>query len=277
MQVFISADMEGISGVATLADVSRGEAGYDAAAERMLEDVNAAVRAAVDAGATDVLVNDSHGPMDNLDPGELHPAASLIRGNRKPRSMMQGLGPDHDVAFLVGYHAMAGTPEATLDHTYLGSDVVSVRVNDREVGELGANAGLARSLGVPVGLVTGDDKTTAEADDELGDVATVTVKEGLDRFTAKCRPVAAAREDIEGTAREAVERARAGDLEQPTPEEPTTIEIDWATTNVARAGARVGDVALVDGRTNRIVADDYATAYEGMIDAIRASGAGTVD
>lgn len=277
MQVFISADMEGIAGVATLADVSRGEAGYDAAAERMLADVNAAVRGAIEAGATDVLVNDSHGPMDNLDPGGLHPSASLIRGNRKPRSMMQGLRAEHDVAFLIGYHAMAGTPEATLDHTYLGSDVVSVRVNDREVGELGANAGLARSLGVPVGLVTGDDKTTAEAAAELGDVPTVVVKEGLDRFTAKCRPVEAARGDIEATAREGIERASAGDLAQPVPDEPTTIEVDWATTNLARAGARVGNVELVDGRTNRVVAADYASAYEGMIDVIRASGAGTVD
>lgn len=274
MRVFISADMEGISGIATLEDVSKGEHGYDRAAERMAADVNAAVEGALEAGAEDVLVNDSHASMANVDPGDLHEAATLIRGKQKPRSMMQGVAADHDVAFFVGYHAKAGTPAALLNHTYYGSEIVDVRVDGRLVGELGANAGLARSMGVPVGLVTGDDKTVVEAEDELEDVETVAVKTGIERFTAACRPLEDARTDIRRAATRAVERAAVGDFEQPPVPEPVTMEIDWVTTNFAVAAVRAGGVEPVDGRTVRLTGETYSEAFERLIAAIRAATAG---
>lgn len=275
MRVFISADMEGVTGVATPADVVQGESGYQAGQERMVADVNAAVQGAAEAGADAILVNDSHSSMTNLPRADLDDRARLIRGNSKPRSMVQGLDADHDVALLVGYHAKAGTPGAVLNHSYLGSSLLRVRVDGDEVGELGCNARLAHSLGVPVGLVTGDDAVCREARRELPSPETVAVKDGVDRFTADCRPPAETEPDIRAAATTAVERARDGDLAVPDVRAPATIEFDWATTNPAHRAAMMAGVERVDGRTTAVAGDTYDEAYEAAIGMMRA-GAGAV-
>lgn len=273
MKVFLSADMEGITGVADPRDVVRGEDDYDAGRELLVGDVNAAVEGAIAGGAESVLVNDSHSTMTNLSRADLHEDAYLIRGGSKPRSMMQGLA-DHDLACFVGYHAKAGTPEAVLNHTFLPHELVSLRVNDEEVGELGWNAGLAASLSVPVGLVTGDDATAVEADDVLGDAETAVVKRGIDRFTADCPPSSETRPAIRTAAERAVERARDDDFDQPAPETPVSIEVDWSATNHAARAAGLPGVERLGGRTTRVECDDYPTAYEASVAMFRAAGAG---
>ncbi|GKZ13050.1 M55 family metallopeptidase [Haladaptatus sp. T7] len=272
MKVFISADMEGITGIADPSDVVKGEADYPAGREAMVADVNAAVEGALSGGAEAVLVNDSHSSMTNLPHKSLHESARLIRGGTKPWSMMQGLSEDHDVAFFVGYHAKAGTPEAVLNHTYYGQVLLSLRVNGTEVGELGWNAGLAASIGVPVGLVTGDDATEAEALDRLEDVETAVVKDAVDRFTANCLPPERARARIRDGAERAVRRA--SDFAQPTPDEPVTIEADWAATNQAASAAGIPSVERVAGRTTRIEADSYVAAFEASVAMLHGGGAG---
>ncbi|MFH5799823.1 M55 family metallopeptidase [Haladaptatus sp. CMAA 1911] len=272
MNVFISADMEGITGIADPSDVVKGEADYPAGRDAMVADVNAAVEGALAGGAEEVLVNDSHSSMTNLPREPLHESAHLIRGGTKPWSMMQGLSEDHDVALFVGYHAKAGTPEAVLNHTYYGQVLLSLRVNGTEVGELGWNAGLAASLGVPVGLVTGDDATQTEALDHLEDVETAVVKEGIDRFTANCLPPEQARNRIREGAEQAVRRA--SDFAQPTPDEPVIIEADWAATNQAARAAEIPSVERVAGRTTRIEADSYVAAFEASVAMLHGGGAG---
>ncbi|WP_255169359.1 M55 family metallopeptidase [Natrononativus amylolyticus] len=262
MRVFISADMEGVSGIAAPEDVSKGEPEYGRGTELMAADVNAAIDGALESGADEILVNDSHSTMRNLEAGALREEARLIRGGSKPRSMMQGLTADHDVAFFVGYHAMAGTPGAVLNHTYYAHELVSLHVDGREVGELGYNAALARALGVPVGLVTGDDKTALEAEAELEDVETAVVKEGVYRFAADCLPLEAARREIREAAATAVERARSGDFDQPDRPQSATVEAAWATTNLARAAARADGVERSDGRTTRVERESYLDAFD---------------
>lgn len=274
MRVFISADMEGATGVATPTDVVKGEADYAVGQEAMEGDVNAAVAGVCDAGAEEVLVNDSHSSMTNLSRVNLDDRAGLLRGSTKPRSMVEGLTADHDVALFVGYHAKAGTPGGVLNHTYLGHELVSVRVNGAEVGELGCNARVAFALGVPVGLVTGDDKTVDEAAAELGDVETVAVKRGVDRFSAECRPPATTRSGIRKAAARAVERARAGTLPLGPVEEPAVVEMDWSATNHARRAACASRAERVGGRTTRAEADDYVTAFETAVGMLRAGAAG---
>ncbi len=274
MNVFISADMEGISGIADPRDVVKGEADYDDGRELMLGDVNAAIEGAVAGGADEVLVNDSHSSMTNLSRSALHDSARLIRGGTKPRSMMQGLTRDHDVAFFVGYHGKAGTPEAVLNHTFYPQILVSLRVNDAELGELGWNAGLAGALGVPVGLVTGDDATRAEACHELDDVETAVVKDGIDRFTADCLPTEDARARIRNSAEQAIRRAEDDEFSQSTPDEPVAIEADWATTNQAARSAGLPSVERLGGRTTRVEGDTYVEAFEASVAMLRAAGAG---
>ncbi|NUR96223.1 MAG: peptidase M55, partial [Kribbellaceae bacterium] len=108
MKVYVSADMEGVSGVVDAEDVQPPGRDYERSRVLMTEDVNAAVRGAYAAGATDVLVNDAHGPMRNLLPDLLDPRARLIKGRPKPMGMIEGLTPEYDAALCIGYHARAG-------------------------------------------------------------------------------------------------------------------------------------------------------------------------
>lgn len=276
MRIFISADMEGISGIAAPEDVMMGTAEYRRGKELFHSDVNAAIEGAVAAGATEVLVNDSHSSMRNLDRTEIDERAQLIRGNTKPRSMMQGLTDEYDGALFVGYHAKAGTPCGVLNHTFFGWKLVRLRVNDHEVGELGWNARLAGALDVPVVLVTGDDVTATEARTEFGDeTETVAVKRGIDRFTAYCRPVPETRAAIRDHAERAVSTAADGNVAVPAVDAPIRIEADWATTNQAARAAGTPDVTRTDGRTTRVEGDDYPDVYEHSIAMLRAGGVGT--
>lgn len=168
MKVLISADMEGTCGVVSWVQVIPPEyahgsdpvnqSEYDRARLRMTREVNAAIEGALAGGATEVIVNDSHDGMRNLIPEELHPECRFISGNDKPLSMMQGVDLDGvGAVFFTGYHAKAGTPHAPLAHTWTGW-LNDVRINGDSTGEFGINAIVAGHFGVPVVLVTGDEK-----------------------------------------------------------------------------------------------------------------------
>jgi D-amino peptidase len=195
LKVLISADMEGTCGVVSWVHVmppeyahpgepvNRNE--YDRARLRMTREVNAAIQGAIDGGATEVIVNDSHDGMRNLIPEELHPDCRFISGNDKPLGMMQGVDMDGVKAvFYTGYHAKAGTPNAPLAHTWTGW-LNDVRVNGQSTGEFGINAFVAGHFDVPVVLVTGDIKAVCQTRELLGEqVVGVSVKEGLSTFAA---------------------------------------------------------------------------------------------
>lgn len=275
MNVFISADMEGITGITSPEDVVRGETEYERGTDMLHGDVNAAIEGAFIGGASDVLVNDSHYHMRNLDRVRLDDRANLVRGNTKHRSMMQGLTAEHDVAFFVGYHAKAGTPGGVLNHTILGHELIRLLINDQEVGELGWGAGLAALYNVPVGLVTGDDKTAAEAIDTLGedDVETAVVKTGIDRFSAECLSPENAQEIIRESATRAVERAADDEFDQPSCETPVTIAAEWSATNHAHRAGGLPGVERIGGRTTSVTADTYDSAFVSSVAMIRAGSA----
>jgi len=220
MKVLISADMEGTCGVVSWVQVMPPEsfAGevtnqteYERARLRMAREVNAASEGALAGGADEVIVNDSHDGMRNLIPEELHPSCRFICGNDKLLGMVQGVDLDGiGAVFFTGYHARAGTPAAPLAHTWTGW-VNDVRFNGRSTGEFGINAAIAGHFGVPVVLVTGDDKAVAQTRDLLGDqVVGVIVKEGLSTFAAlHLHPTLAVERIREGAAR-AIRNARSG-------------------------------------------------------------------
>lgn len=267
--------MEGITGITTPEDVVSGEREYERGTELLHGDVNAAIEGAYDGGASEVLVNDSHSGMRNLDRSRLDDRARLIRGRTKPRSMMQGLSSDHSVAFFVGYHAKAGTSGAVLNHTFYGHELIRLLVDGREVGELGWNAALAAHFGVPVGLVTGDDKTADEATDELGEsVETAVVKQGIDRFSAECLSPVTSRAAVRKAATRALQRAADGGFDQSTTTaERITIEAEWSATNHAFRAGGVPGVERTGGRTTSVSADTYREAFDASVAMLRAGGA----
>ena len=206
-RVYISADIEGISGITGAEQTSAAGAEYARGRRLMTEDVNAAIRGALDGGATDILVNDSHGSMRNILPEELSRPARLISHSFKPNGMMEGLDETFDAVILVGYHAKADSPVGLFAHT--GSGVVrDVQINGRSVGEGGMNTLVAAWYGVPVVMVTGDDVAVAQVKEVAAEARGVVVKRALNQRAAELRPLAEAREDIQRTAREAVAGAR---------------------------------------------------------------------
>ncbi|MFG2118805.1 M55 family metallopeptidase [Streptomyces sp. NPDC048710] len=201
MRIYLSADMEGITGLVDADDVQPGGRDYERGRSMMAEDVNAAVRGALAAGATDVLVNDARGPMRNLLPEALHPAARLVRGKPKQMLVLEGLGPEYDAALCVGYHSRAGAL-GVLGHSFMSHEIEDIRLDGRPVGEIGLAHATAAALGVPVVALTGDDAACAEMTAWDASVVTVPLKYAHDRFAAGLRPADKARAAIEeGVAR----------------------------------------------------------------------------
>ncbi len=256
MKVFISADMEGISGVVASAHVDAEHPEYQRFRRLMTADVNAAVRGAIAGGATLVVVNDSHGDMRNILLEELHPDAQLISGSPKPLSMMQGIDEGFDAAFCVGYHASAGSPFAILDHTW-SRIVYTVRVNGQPVGELGLNAGLAGWFGVPVVLVTGDVALADETRALLGEAEMVAVKQAVGRSAAKCLPLREAHALIEQAARRALRDPCPPLVVQP----PLTLAVDFVRSAHADMAELVPGSRRAGGRCVEYRSGDWVDMY----------------
>ncbi|HEY63704.1 MAG TPA: M55 family metallopeptidase [Caldilineae bacterium] len=259
MNIYISADIEGVSGVVHPQQGRIGEREYDRARRLMTEEVNAAILGAIQAGAKRIVVNDAHGPMRNLLIEELHASDSveLITGTPKPYSMVQGLDGSFDRAFFVGYHSRAGTQASTLDHTFSGS-VFRVWLNDTEVGEVGLNAALAGYYGVPVALVTGDQRVTEEARALLGDeLITVAVKEGYSRYAARCLVPEEARRRI----RQAAERACLTSIQPWRLEAPVHLAVEFTTSGYADMAELIPGSQRVDARRIEFTHEDYLVVY----------------
>ncbi|ALO95361.1 D-aminopeptidase [Streptomyces hygroscopicus subsp. limoneus] len=247
MRIYISVDMEGVTGLVDADDVQPGGRDYERGRALMAEDVNAAVRGALTAGATGVLVNDAHGPMRNLLPEALHPAARLVRGRPKQLGMLEGLTGEYDAALCVGYHSRAGAP-GVLSHSFMGHEIEDMWLDGRPVGEIGLAHATAAALGVPVVALTGDDAACAEMTEWDASVVTVPVMYARDRFAAELRPQAEAREAIE----EAVARALSQDPPRLAPSAAeATLTVRWQSASVAATLLGIPGVTAEDPRTVR--------------------------
>ena len=154
-RIFISVDMEGISGIGTPAMTSPTGKDYALGRKFMTDEVNAVVAAILQRGPAEILVNDSHGDMQNLLETDLDPRVTYIQGAIKPVGMVEGLDSTYSAAIFLGYHSRAGTPNGFIAHTGTGS-VKGLWLNDVEVGEGELNAAYAGAMGVPVILAAGD-------------------------------------------------------------------------------------------------------------------------
>jgi D-aminopeptidase len=162
VKVYISVDMEGVAGISDWEQCLAGGDDYQLGRDLVLGEVNAAIDGALEAGATEFLVNDSHSLMRNLPPGELGGHASYLSGRFKPLYMMEGLDPSYDVALFLGYHAAMTTP-GILSHTYNPRAIANVTLNGTVTGEAGINALVAMHHGVPIEVITGDQYVGPEA------------------------------------------------------------------------------------------------------------------
>jgi len=273
VNVFISVDIEGISGVVHADMMMPGEPEYNRGRALMVGDANAAIEGAVRAGADYILVADGHGPMRNIKIEDLHPAAHLVTGTADARDHCQLEGADSatfDAAIFIGYHAQAMAANAIHPHTIAGNAVYELRINGRPHGETGLNAAILASLGIPTVALAGDETTCAEAIDYLGDaIETVEVKRATGRNTAICRPPSATGPEI--TA--AVERA-LGKIDAVTPYVPDggfDLEVDLLNLAQANRAARTQGVERIAPLTLRILGETPWQQYANLWSALRSA------
>ncbi|WP_433166218.1 M55 family metallopeptidase [Kribbella sp. CA-247076] len=251
MKVYLSVDMEGVTGLVDAEDVQPRGRDYERGRVLMTEDANAAVRGAYDAGATAVLVNDAHGPMRNLLPDLLDPRATLIKGRPKPMGMIEGLTREYDAALCIGYHARAGVL-GVLSHSFMGHEIEDIWLDDQVTGEIGLFHATAHAYGVPVALLTGDDTACAEMTAWDPSVATVPVKYAKDRFAAQLVPVPEAQAAIRTTTHQAL-----ANLPALTADRARTrrLAVRWQNASVTAHLTAIPGVLRQDDRTVTVEAD----------------------
>ena len=239
MKIYIFADLEGISGVSGAEYVD----GIHAAVGRelMAGDINACAAACFEAGASEVVVRDGHSsgvnfPITSIDP-RCHVVQGAVPGKRFPG--IEGAA----AIILLGYHAMAGTAGAILEHTYSSKTIMNVYLNGKRVGEIGLDAAIAAEYGCPVIMVSGDDKTCVEAADFVPLAVRCCVKEAYALNCGKMLPLAEARRQIAGATR----RALADIPAAPQPLSPATVR--WELVERCPVPPESPECRDIDSRT----------------------------
>jgi D-amino peptidase len=258
MKILISADMEGATGVTWPADVEPGTEQWQRCRHMFTSDVNAAIAGFYAGGADEVMVNEAHSTMRNLLLEQLDERAVMLTGRHKSLTMVEGVqhGDVDGIAF-VGYHTGAGT-EGVLAHTYIPNSITGVWVDGVPASEGRLNALVVAEYGVPVVLITGDDRTCLDALGYAPAAKGVAVKDYVDRYTAVCRTPARTAADIRTAAESAVKLAGR---HEPVAGGPYTVEIEFDAANLTNAATMVPTVEKLDERRVRYVAP---TMYEGI-------------
>lgn len=247
-RVFISADMEGIAGVVNASQLGAGELEYDAFRKLMTAEVNAAIDGALDAGATKITVADSHGNGLSILPEALNPRARLIRSWPRPLEMMEGIEGGFDAAVFIGYHASINTPGAVRAHTISSRRFYDVRLNGKHASEGMLNAAIAGHFGVPVVLLSGDDKIVDEIHRTVDPaIAGVVVKRGIGYHSADNVSPEVARQRIREETKAAL--ARLGSSKPFTLPKPVRLEISFKNMINAEVLSLLPSVERVDGAT----------------------------
>jgi D-amino peptidase len=268
VKVFISVDMEGISGLVRWADVVTRGIDFERNRGLMTLDANAAIAGAFDAGASEVVVEENHGVEDLCDLliDEIDPRCHVVRGAGRPTATtMAALDSDTGVVLLVGHHARAGSRPGIMAHTISYEKFRSVRVNDSDCGEPEIFAIRAGELGVPVGMLSGDQIATEQLCKRAPWAEAVVVKTALSNVSGDVIPPSRARVLIRAGAQRAVERARRGELPPYRGETaPYAIEVEMRkpiADGLRENLAALDEFKIIDERTVRTTADDMDLGF----------------
>jgi D-amino peptidase len=263
MKIFISADMEGISGVATNQQL-KTPSEYQRFRKLMTADVNAAIEGAFNGGATEVVVADGHGNMSNIIIEELDTRARLVSGNNRVMCQLEGLDDTFDGIMFVGHHGREGGSDVTvISHTLAGICVEEMKVNGKVVGETELNSYVAGSFGVPPLFISGDDAYVKEVQESLPEVEGAVTKRAVDRFAAELLHPEAARAEIRTKAEAAVKKANQAKLFTVS-EGPVTFDLKLKGPQQAKMTTTLPTVELTGPKSIRFTCDDMVTAYKHM-------------
>jgi len=258
LKIYISADMEGVTGAVTGDQLGPGGFEYSRFRQFMTNEVLAAIEAARAAGASEILVSDSHGNGENLLIEQLPSDVMVVRSWPRPLMMMQGIDETFDGAIFIGYHASTTNPAGVRAHTMSSANLAAVRLNGIEMSEGGINAAIAGHFGVPILMVSGDDAAVEEVSGLLGGIGEAVVKWNYGFHSARTLTPEAG----ESVIREAVgEAVRSIDAFAPyVLEPPITVEITFKNYMPAEMLSYLRGVERADAHTVRYVAEDMLDA-----------------
>ena len=262
MKVFVSADIEGVTGITARDESKKGQPGYAAFRAQMDAEVAAACEGAIAAGADTLVVKDAHGDGRNLSAAALPAPTQLIRGyNGHPLAMVQGLDEGFDAALFIGYHSRGGSGGNPLAHTLSSSKLFGLDLDGRPASEFRLHALAAAMLGVPVVFVTGDRALCDEVEQALPGCGTVAVSEGEGASTRSLHPA-----DAVGRIRAGAEASlRAGPPPLLDTSGPHELELTYRDPSVAYVRSQYPGAVRVDDCRVRIDAADYFEILRALI------------
>ncbi len=266
LKIYISADMEGLAGVVTGEQLSPSGFEYQRFRQIMTDEVNVAIAAAFDAGATEILVSDSHGNGQNLLIEQLPDNVEVIRSWPRPLAMMAGIDETFDGAIFIGYHTSTDNKAGVRAHTMSSARVTSLKLNGTAVPEAGFNAAIAGHFNVPVIMISGDDAIVDEAKQLLGDVEGAVVKHALGFHSARTLTPKAAQNIIAASVKAAINRI--DDFKPYRIAGPINLDLSLKNYRPVELFDYLPIVERIDSHTIRYVAKDMIHASNFMVFAL---------
>ncbi|MHC4660610.1 MAG: M55 family metallopeptidase [Planctomycetota bacterium] len=261
MKVYMSADIEGVSGVVAADHTTEGGSkDYETMRMRMTREVAAAAEGAIKSGAQEVVVADSHASSRNIIHEDLPKKVKLIQGGLRPMGMMEGIDDTFAAAMVVGYHSMRNTLHGTLNHSFSGKSIYRIRVNGSEMGEFGLNAAMAGVFNVPLVFAGGDKALCEEAQELIPGIVTVETKRGIGQIAAESLHPELACELIEEGVKEALEKIK--NIAPYRIDGEVQLDIDFVRTGHADVAAAMPGTERTSPKGVSYRANDYTEAYK---------------
>lgn len=256
LKVYISADMEGITGVVSADQLSPASFEYQRAREWMTAEVAAAMQGAKDAGATEFVVSDSHGNGESLliDRLPTDVPVRIVRSFPRPLGMMEGIDSPFAAVIFIGYHTSTSSLTGVRAHTISSALLTKIALNGVAQSEAGINAVIAAHFGVPVVMITGDDQIVAETKQRLGNLEGVAVKRAIGFHSAETMVPATAAELIRQRAKIAVQRR--AEMKPYAMTRPVTVEVSMKNYRPVELLGYLPNVQRIDSHTVRFVGKD---------------------
>lgn len=263
LKIYISVDMEGIGGVVTDHQLGPDGFEYQRFREFMTAETIAAITAAKESGATEFLVSDSHGNMENLLIEKFPSDVRIIRGRPRPLGMMAGIDSTFNAVLFIGYHASTNNPEGVRAHTFSSATLTRVAINGKEMTEGSWNAAIAGHFGVPVVMMSGDDAAVAEVRAQIGQVEGAVVKNHLGFHSANTLTPEASQQLIAEKVKAAF--GRLGDFKPFKVASPLTLDITFKHYQPAEVLAYLSGVERLDSHSIRYHPKDMIEASNFMM------------
>ncbi|HZS46394.1 MAG TPA: M55 family metallopeptidase [Blastocatellia bacterium] len=254
LKIYISVDMEGVAGVVTQDQLTPEGFEYNRFREFMTQETNAAIKAAQNAGATEIVVSDSHGNGENLLIEELPADVTLVRSWPRPLMMMQGIDETFDGAIFIGYHASTNNTEGVRAHTISSAHLTDIKLNGTSMPEAGINAAIAGDFNVPIIMISGDDAIAKEATALLGNIEAATVKWNYGFHSARSLTPKASCDIIAEKVRAAM--ARIKEFKPYKVSHPVQLDVTFKNYRPAELLSYLSIVKRIDSHSIRFVGKD---------------------